>query len=311
LTEPHLPIAAQNGAAYATNVQLRLIRLCAILLLCATGCHAPVRQEYGQPASVKLVASDGAATVTDVRFYSAAIGGTLWYRAIVPTVVPGERLPVLYLLPGGMGHPTDMQEQSNAVKQAEAERLIVVSPDPALSWYTNAKHNKNARWEDAIAGDLVRDVDSRFPTLKGREHRGIAGLSMGGYGAVKLALKHPELYGFAGSMSGSYDVTRRWPNLFNPGQSWSEWNIFGFRPSARLDEDVFVLLEHSANPQQIKWFTACGADDSLSSDNAKMLRQLRERGAVVDTVVTAGKHNWQTWDKMLPQLYKDAGESLR
>jgi len=311
LLEPHPSIAVFHGAAYATNVRLRLIQLCAILLLCATGCDAPVRQEYGQPASVKLVASDGAVAVTDVRFFSAAIGGTLWYRAIVPTVVPGERLPVLYLLPGGMSNPADTEERADAVKQAVAERLIIVSPDSGFSWYTNAKHKDNARWEDAIAGDLVRDVDSRFATLKGREHRGLAGVSMGGYGAVKLALKHPELYGFAASMSGSYDVTRRWPNLFNPGQSWEEWKIFGFRPSVRLDEDVFVLLEHSANPQQVKWFTACGADDSFSSDNARMLRRLRERGAAVDTVVTAGKHNWQTWDKMLPQLYKDAGESLR
>jgi pimeloyl-ACP methyl ester carboxylesterase len=192
-----------------------------------------------------------------VRFFSAAIGGTLWYRAIVPTVVPGERLPVLYLLPGGMSNPADTEERADAVKQAVAERLIIVSPDSGFSWYTNAKHKDNARWEDAIAGDLVRDVDSRFATLKGREHRGLAGVSMGGYGAVKLALKHPELYGFAASMSGSYDVTRRWPNLFNPGQSWEEWKIFGFRPSVRLDEDVFVLLEHCMRSGRLFFIRQC------------------------------------------------------
>jgi S-formylglutathione hydrolase FrmB len=257
------------------------------------------------------VSSDDAVTVTDVRFPCRAIGGLLWYRIIVPRVAGGERLPALYLLPGGMSNPADMQERSRAVKEAIAERLIVVSPDPGFSWYTNAKHKKNARWEDAIAYELVRDVESRFPVLTGRAHRGVAGVSMGGYGAVKLALKHPELYGFAGSMGGAFDVTRRWPNVLNPGQSWSEWIVFGFRPSTRLDEDVFVLLDHAAIPQKVKWFASCGTEDSFSSDNSRLLRRLRERGAVVDTVVASGAHDWQVWGNMLPQLYKVAGESLR
>jgi len=304
-------IAASASAAYATNVQLRSIPLCAVLLLCATGCRAPIPQASIQQPSVQLVSSGGDATVTDVRFPSPAIGGQLWYRAIVPKVAPGERLPVLYLLPGGMSNPPDTQEHANALQQAIAQRLIVVIPNLGFSWYTNAKHRQNARWEDAIAYDLVRDVESRFPVLTGRRHRGLAGVSMGGYGAVKLALKHPELYGFAASMGGAFDVTRRWPNLFNPGQSWSEWNVFGFRPSARLDEDVFALLDRATAPQNVKWFASCGSDDSFSSDNTRLLHRLRERGATVDTVVTPGAHNWQTWNNMLPQLYKDAGESLR
>jgi S-formylglutathione hydrolase FrmB len=268
-------------------------------------------QTSAKHPSVQLVLSDNAITITDVRFPSTALGDTLWYRAIVPKGASGERLPVLYLLPGGKGNPPDMQERSNAVKQAIAERLIIVIPDPGFSWYTNAKHKQNARWEDVITFELMRDVEFRYPVLAGRKHRGIAGLSMGGYGAVKIALKHPELYGFAASMSGAFDVTRRWPNLFNPGQSWTEWTVFGFRPSVRLDEDVFLLLDHATSAQSVRWFIACGSDDSFASDNARLLRQLREHGATVDTVVTPGQHNWQTWDNMLPQLYKLAGQSLR
>jgi S-formylglutathione hydrolase FrmB len=304
-------VAAGSSAAYATNVQLCFLRLCALLLLCATGCRAPIPQASTQQAPVQLVSSDAAATVTDIRFPSPALGGQLWYRVIVPNVAPGERLPVLYLLPGGKSNPADTQERANAVQQAIAQRLIVVSPDSGSSWYSNAKHAQCARWEDAITRDLVRDVESRFPVLAGRQHRGLAGVSMGGYGAVKLALKHPDLYAFAASMGGAFDVTRRWPNLFNPGQSWSEWIIFGFRPATRLDEDVFALLDHAALPQSVKWFASCGSDDSFSSDNTRLLHRLRERGASVDTVTTPGAHNWQTWNNMLPQLYADASESLR
>jgi S-formylglutathione hydrolase FrmB len=95
------------------------------------------------------------------------------------------------------------------VHLASTAHLIVVMPDAGYSYYTNAKHKRNARWEDAVTGELRHDVESRFPVLRGREHAGIAGISMGGYGAVKLALQHPELYGFAGGMSGALDITRR------------------------------------------------------------------------------------------------------
>ena len=217
--------------------------------------------------------------VTDVHIPCAAIGGMLWYRAIVPRVAAGERLPVLYLLHGGTSNPEEMQQDTNAVQEAIAERLIIVTPYAAYSWYTNAKHKPNERWEEAVSRDLIRDADSRFPTLAGREHRGLAGVSMGGYGATKLAIKHPELYGFAAMMGGSLDVTRRWPAIFNPGQSWDEWMIFGFRPSTRLDEDVFVLLPQMANPQAVKWFASCGTEDSTCEGDTEFVRQLRLRGA--------------------------------
>lgn len=308
-------VASPARAAYATNVQLCSIRLCALLLcstiLCVTGCRTSIPPAAQlQPATVQLVSSNDDATVTDIRFPSPSLGTMLWYRAVVPKVAPGERLPVLYFLPGGAGDPPYTQEQSSAMHYAIATRLIVITPNPGTTWYTNAKHKQLARWEDAVAFDLVRDVDSRFPTLTERKHRGLAGLSMGGYGAVKLALKYPERYAFAASMSGSFDVTRRWPNLFNPAQSWDEWMIFGFRPSTRLDEDIYLLLDHAPNPQAVKWFAACGTDDSLSSDNTKLLQQLRARGAATDTVATAGKHNWPTWRIILPQLYKDAAAAL-
>src|SRR4029077_1401425 len=137
--------------------------------------------------------------------------------------------------------PVEMMERSEVVKLAADERLIVVIPEAECSYYTNAKHKRHARWEDAITLDLPGDVEGRFPVLKGREHTGIAGISMGGYGAVKLALKHPELYGFAGNMSGSLDITRRAASVPRWGQTWRIWMTFGVRPSTRRDEDVFDL----------------------------------------------------------------------
>lgn len=291
-------------------MQPRLIWLFVFILLFGSGCRGPIPQASIPTASIQLVSSDDTVTVTDVRIPSEAAGGLLYYRAIVPKAAPGERLPVLYLLHGGMGDPNDMQQHTNAVKQAIAQRLIIITPNAGLSWYTNAKHRQNERWEDATVYDLVRDVDSRFPVLAGREHRGLAGVSMGGYGAVKLALKHPELYGFAAMMGGSLDITRRWPNVLNPGQTWDTWMIFGFRPATERDEDVFDLLDHMASPQAVKWFASCGSEDSMCTGDTEFVRQLRQRGVVAKTAMTTGQHNWDTWDKTFPALFKTAGESL-
>ncbi len=235
----------------------------------------------------------------------------LWYRVIVPKVAAGERLPVLYLLHGANSDPADMLEQTDAVRLAAAERLIVVTPEARYSWYTNAKHRRNARWEEAIHRDLRQDVETRFPVLAGREHRGVAGISMGGYGAVKLALKYPKEYGFVASLSGALDITRRGANVMRTGQTWNQWMVFGFRPRTRRDEDVFVLLEQADDPQSVMWFVACGTSDPTYPNNERFLRRMRERGVAVESVIMPGTHSWESWKKMLPQMFKAAGKSLR
>jgi S-formylglutathione hydrolase FrmB len=197
------------------------------------------------------------------------------------------------------------------VKLAVTERLIVVMPNAENSYYTNAKLRRNAHWEDAIVNDLTHDVETRFPTLPGREHRGIAGFSMGGYGAVKLALKHPDLYGFVGTMSGAFDITRRPPSLRRWGQTLRIWTTFGLRRSTHQEEDVFTLLNRTTDLKSTKWFQSCGAKDPLYSVNLRFAREMHVHGVALNIVTTPGFHDWQTWGTTMPLLFKAAGEGLR
>lgn len=278
-----------------------------LLLILCTACRAP---ELPQ-TSIQPVSATSAVTVTDVRFPSASIGGLLWYRVIVPTVAPGERLPVLYLLHGGDGDAANLEQQSEAAKFATAERLIVVMPSAHDSYYTNAKLRRHAHWEDAIAFDLSRDVEARFPVLSGRQHRGVAGISMGGYGAVKLALKHPELYSFAGTMSGALDITRRPATLRRGRQAWMIWSIFGLRQSDRMQEDVFELLNRATDLQSVTWFESCGFHDPLYAINARFVREMHAHGVPLEGITTPGFHDWQTWNSTMPLLFEAAGKALR
>jgi S-formylglutathione hydrolase FrmB len=200
-------------------------------------------------------------------------------------------------------------ERSDVVHLASTAHLIVVMPDAGYSYYTNAKHKRNARWEDAVTEER-HDVESRFPVLRGREHAGIAGISMGGYGAVKLALKHPELYGFAGNMSGALDITRRSASLPQWGQTWRIWTVFGLRRNVRRDEDVFDLLEHGSEVRGTTWFESCGRSDPLYATNALFAHELRGRGVILEASTIAGGHDWQSWNVM-PDLFRIAEKSLR
>src|SRR5258708_24187069 len=121
------------------------------------GCRSRV-----QDVRVDTVSASDAVTVTDVRFPSKSIDDILWYRIVVPKVEPGVQLPVLYLLHGANSSPIELMERSDVVKLASLQHLIVVMPEAGLSYYTNAAHKKNSRWEDAIALDLRDDVATRF-----------------------------------------------------------------------------------------------------------------------------------------------------
>ncbi len=282
----------------------RRASLICLLALCL-GCRTPEHSETAQQ-----VISNDLVTVTDVHFYAAATNGPLWYRVIVPTVGRKQRLPVLYFLHGIDSDPARVMRQSDIVKLAAATNLIVVMPSGGYSYYTNAKHRPNARWEDALMQDLPRDVQARFSILSGREHTGIAGISMGGYGAVKLGLKRPEDFAFAGNMSGPLDITRRPASLRRWGQTWRIWTIFGLKPSVRADDDVFDLLDHASDVQRVTWFESCGRDDPMHSVNQRFTRRLQEKGVSVNLLTTPGGHDWQAWNAAMPALFEAAGKTL-
>ena len=164
----------------------------------------------------------------DVTFHSAALGRDMPYRVILPAAIPvGKKLPVVYLLHGGGGGYRDWSNYSDVAQFAE-RGLILVMPEGESSYYVNAAARPNDRFEDYIVKDLIADMESRFPIASGRTNRAIAGVSMGGIGAITLALKHPDVFVFAGGISSAIDVPSRpfsikriWPIPRTRGDFWS------------------------------------------------------------------------------------------
>lgn len=150
--------------------------------------------------------------VETVEFDAPAVGRKLKYNIVLPAgyETSARRYPTLYLLHGLTSNYTAWARM-RVPEYAANYDLIVVMPDAGNSWYVNWAQSeggeKNA-WEDYMIEDLIGHVDTNFRTIARREGRAINGLSMGGYGAIMLGLRHPDLFCSIGSHSGALEYAR-------------------------------------------------------------------------------------------------------
>jgi putative tributyrin esterase len=272
----------------------------AVVLSLSVGC---TRKEAEPPPDHPRLTPQ--VVLRDVTFHSAALNRDMLYRVILPvSVAPGQRLPVVYLLHGGGGGFRDWTNYSDVARFAESG-LLLVMPEGGSSYYTNAVDPPQDRYEDYIVSDLIADVESRFPAATGRSNRAIIGVSMGGFGAVKIALRHPELFAFAGGLSSAIDVPRRGFAIKRFHQSRHYSAIFGPSGSqTRRDNDPFVLAR-SANPDAAPYFfLTCGEQEGLLPSNREFAGLLTQRHFRHEFHTIPGGHNWEQWNGWLSALFR-------
>jgi putative tributyrin esterase len=282
------------------------VGLCALLAL--TSACRKAERESSYPDRPRLTPN---VAMRDVTFHSASLNRDMPYRAIVPAnIPPGSKLPVVYLLHGGNGNFRDWSNETDVARFAE-RGLILVMPDGDESWYTNSAEHPRDRYEDYITQDLVADVEARFPAATRRESRATMGISMGGFGAVKLALRRPDLYAFAGGLSSALDAPGRPFSISRIGQYRHYRSIFGPVDSAsRRDNDPFVLAS-SADPSKMPYFfLTCGNKEGLLATNRSFARLLAERHFSYEFHVVAGGHDWQQWNGGLDAVFSSLVDHL-
>src|SRR5688572_1317178 len=211
---------------------------------------------------------------------SAALGRVMKYRVLVPQGYDQtlQRYPVLYLLHGLGGNYRDWTTRTNLAEYTRTLPLIVVMPDGENQWYTNAVDG-GARFEDYITTDLPADVVRKYRTVNSRYGRAIAGLSMGGYGAIKIALKRPAQYAFAGSFSGAFGVTveGRYDRMIEATKAESLARIFGPAGSdTRTQNDVLVLAAALKSAGAPYLYIDCGTSDTLIAENRDVVAALQK-----------------------------------
>jgi putative tributyrin esterase len=254
-------------------------------------------------------------TVRDATFHSAAVGREMKYRILLPAGYEqgARRYPVLYLLHGLTGSFLDWDTKTRLAEYAAPLQLIVVMPDAGDSWYTNSVGNPQDRFEDYIAKDLIAAIDKTYRTIARQHARAIAGLSMGGYGATKFALKYPQLFVFAGSFSGVQTIVHD-PDFKIPfGDKYNQQLLEIFGPPgspARAANDVLALAER-ANPAALPYFwLACGTEDGLLAGNRQFVALLHERRIPYTYTEAPGAHSWDFWDEELPAMLRELARHM-
>lgn len=212
-------------------------------------------------------------------------------------------MPVLYLLHGLSGNQSDWTRSTSIERYAEKYHLAIIMPDAGRSFYTDMA--QGPRYWTFISKELPALCENLFPLSHRREDRFAAGLSMGGYGAMKLGLTCPNRFAAVASLSGALQMDPKYHFEQSP-EDFQRELIRMFGPPEKFagsKNDLFSLADKLAlHPEKApKMFVACGTEDFLLEGN----RQFRDTyGKVFDLTYmeSPGTHEWGFWDAYIQKV---------
>lgn len=233
------------------------------------------------------------AKVDTVSIYSASM------NKMIKTVIvkPGaykkkrKRYPVVYLLHGYAGAYHNWITKVPSIKHyASLFNIIIVCPDGENSWYINSPVNNSSRFESFVGTELIRFTDSSYKTIADKQHRAIAGLSMGGHGALMLGIRHKDTFGAAGSMSGAVDLG----SLIN---KYDISKLIGDTTINHFNWRAYSVLQlaDSNSTKGIKLVVDCGVKDFFIQNNRDLHQKLAAQNIPHDYIERPGGHNWPYW----------------
>jgi S-formylglutathione hydrolase FrmB len=306
------------------------------VVLAATACgRSPARTDDRAPRDV--VATAG--RVADGRLTSAALGVDKAYRVWLPAAYDRDqrRYPVVYMLHGLGGNERDWTDAGDLAAAATTIGLdaIVVMPDGDSSFYADwarpvdrAECQRNpfsddegaptycverAAYETYVVRDLIAHVDSTYRTIPRRDGRGIGGLSMGGFGALSLAMRHRDLFAAAASHSGVDALLYAGPHPYVAGKvellrDPTQWGR-GMEPLGGYIRGIFgpdianwdahdpAHLVTTLAPGELALYLDCGTEDGLAlHDGAQYVHDLLiARGVSHDWYLGPGRHDFDFW----------------
>ncbi len=257
----------------------------------------------------------GPLEVRTEKLESKLMGREMPFRVILPkgyddAADASKRYPVIYLLHGLTGNYANWTDRTDIAEAARWLNAIIVTPEGENGWYTDSVTKPDDRHESYIVKELIPEIDKRFRTKPERKSRAIAGLSMGGYGALKFGLKYPEMFSLAGSFSGALGAAT-FPAL---GRGEASLNslaaVFGPMDSeTRKANDIFRIVRE-ASPEQIAAFPFiyfdCGTEDFLIGNNREFMTLLSERKVPHEYRQLPGGHTWPYWSKQVKEFLQVA-----
>ena len=233
-----------------------------------------------------------ASIVDTVDTYSPSMKKTIKAVVITPdNYATAQALPVVYLLNGYSGNYRSWIAGAKDIKTAvDLNQMIIVCPDGNNSWYWDSPVDPDYKYETYVSSELVKWVDSKYKTIKDKKGRGITGLSMGGHGGLYLAIKHPDVFGAGGSMSGGVDI-RPFPNSWDMSLRLGKYD----EHPDNWEKYTVINLLHLIKPNSLALIIDCGTEDFFFKVNENLHQQMLYRNIAHDYITRPGAHNWNYW----------------
>lgn len=207
--------------------------------------------------------------------------------------------PTLYLLHGLSDDDSIWLRRTSIERYVAPLGLAVVMPQVHRSFYADQVHG--GRYWTFLSEELPALAQSFFPLSQRREDTFVAGLSMGGYGALKWALRSPQRFAAAASLSGALDLAdgslrRDLPDLYR--------TAFGDGPVAGTPDDLLHLLDRAgaSGADLPALYLACGTEDPLLGQNQAFLASAEASGIPVTVDLGPGEHEWGYWDDRIQDV---------
>jgi S-formylglutathione hydrolase FrmB len=239
-----------------------------------------------------LLASSQAATVETREIKSQAMNKAIPATLVVPDAyaTSTEAYPVVYLLHGFGGKYDSWVHIAPIGELADLYHVIVVCPDGSDSWYFDIPSDPNCQYETYVSSEVVHFMDQNFRTVPSPKGRAIAGLSMGGHGAMFLALRHKDVFGAAGSMSGGLDI-RPFP------EKWHISNHLGTLQEHPEQWEARAVINNISNLKngELALIFDCGLKDFFLQVNRNFHEALMKQGIDHDYTERPGAHNAAYW----------------
>jgi len=213
-----------------------------------------------------------------------------------------SRYPVLYLLHGLSDDHTTWLRRTSIERYVDALGLAVVMPAVHRSFYADMAHG-NRYWA-FVSQELPALAGGFFPISQQRDETFVAGLSMGGYGAFKLALSFPQRFAAAASLSGALDQAGDMEYAEPVWRAEMENMFNDLGKFAGSSNDVMHLarrLAKSAGPKP-RLYQCCGTEDFLYDQNLRFRDQARALGLNLTYEEGPGEHEWGYWDRMIQRV---------
>jgi putative tributyrin esterase len=202
--------------------------------------------------------------------------------------------PVLYLLHGLTDDDTAWSRNTSIERYATAKGIAVVMPQVHRSFYANETYG--LRFWDFLADELPVTVERFFRVSTRRRDTYVAGLSMGGYGAFRWALRRPERFAAAASLSGALDLAYIQQFDLRPHMRSVMAQVFAGRTVAGSDEDLLHLVRQADPATLPRLMLRCGTEDHLVKQNERFVAACAKAEIDLDSGFGPGAHEWAYWD---------------